>query len=61
MTRTGRLPRVPNKPKTPQRSVRVPDDVWLAAKERADEENRTLSDVIRVCLDRYAKGKPRRP
>jgi hypothetical protein len=48
---------VPNQPKTPQRSVRVPDDVWQAAKVRPDEEGRTLSDVVRASLESYAKGK----
>ena len=57
MTLSGRLPRVPNQPKTPQRSVRVPDEVWKAAQERADEEGRTLSDVVRVALEKYAKGR----
>lgn len=35
---------------TIQRSVRIPDDVWLAAKERADAEGVTLSEVIREAL-----------
>lgn len=60
MTRTGRLPSVPNQPKTPQRSVRVPDEVWQAAKARADAEGRTLSDVVRTSLENYAKGKGRK-
>lgn len=47
---------VPNQPKTPQRSVRVPDEVWRAAKERAEAEGNTLSDVLRQVLDAYGRG-----
>lgn len=50
-----RLGRVPNQPKTPQRTVRVPDDVWSAAKAKADERGENLSEVIRKALQRYAR------
>lgn len=43
-------------PKTPVRTVRIPDDVWQAALDRATAEDRTMSDVIRVLLVRYGKG-----
>lgn len=59
MTRGANVPDVPNQPKTPQRSVRVPDEIWHAAKERADAEGRTLSDVVREALAAYAKRKRR--
>jgi antitoxin component of RelBE/YafQ-DinJ toxin-antitoxin module len=49
------LTRVPNQPKTPQRTVRVPDDVWVKAKAAAEKRGETLSDVIRRALERYAK------
>lgn len=49
----ARLASVPNQPKTPQRTVRVPDDVWAAAKAKAEERGDTLSDVIRRALQRY--------
>lgn len=51
------LSRVPNQPKTPQRTVRIPDDIWNAAKAKADEREENLSEVIRKALDRYAKRK----
>jgi antitoxin component of RelBE/YafQ-DinJ toxin-antitoxin module len=53
---------VPNQPKTPQRTVRVPDDVWLAAQERAAQEGVTISEVIRRALQKYGAGqqKPKR-
>lgn len=49
------VPVVPNQPKTPQRTVRVPDEVWAAAKAKADERGEVLSDVIRKALVRYAR------
>lgn len=42
--------------KTPPRSVRIPDPIWLAAKTRADAEGTTLTAVILRALTRYAKG-----
>jgi len=47
------LTRVPNQPKTPQRTVRVPDAVWDQAKRIAEARGETLSDVIRAALERY--------
>lgn len=57
MTRAATVTPVPNQPKTPQRSVRVPDEVWEAARLRAISEGRTLSDVVRAALETYAKGR----
>lgn len=48
---------VPNQPKTPQHSVRVSDELWAAAKRRAESENRSLSEVVRIALEAYVKGK----
>lgn len=45
---------MPNQPKTPQRTVRVPDEVWDAAKAKATERGDNLSDVIRRALYFYA-------
>lgn len=59
MTRRASVPHVPNQPKTPQRSVRVPDEIWQAARERADAEGRSLSEVVREALAAYAKKKRR--
>lgn len=53
----GRLPRMPNKPKTPLRSVRIPDELWHAAQAAAKENGEVLSDVIRAALERYVKRK----
>lgn len=45
---------MPNSPKTPTRTVRVPDVVWDAALAKARERGETLSDVMRRALIRYA-------
>lgn len=46
---------VPNKPKTPLRSFRIPDDVYQAAQAKAAEKGESVSDVVRRALERYAK------
>lgn len=51
----ARLSRVPNKPKTPIRGFRIPDDVYNAAKAKAEEKGETLTEVVRKALERYAK------
>jgi predicted DNA-binding protein len=47
---------MPNQPKTPLRSFRIPDDVYVAAKAKAEAEGRTLSDVVRALLEGYLNG-----
>jgi hypothetical protein len=46
---------VPNKPKTPLRSFRIPDEVYEAAQAKAAERGETVSDVVRRALERYGK------
>ena len=46
---------MPNQPKTPIRSVRIPDEEWQAAQRRAAERGETVSAVIRRMLRRYAR------
>lgn len=36
------------------RAVRVPDDLWAAARKRADERGENLSAVLRRALEEYA-------
>lgn len=38
---------------TPLRSVRVPDAIWQAAREKADTRGDTLTAVIVSALKRY--------
>lgn len=60
MTDGDNVTGVPNQPKTPQHSVRVSDELWAAAKKRAESEGRSLSEVVRIALDAYVKGKGKR-
>lgn len=46
---------VPNQPKTPLHSFRVDDELWDAAKKRAEERGETLADALRKFLRRYTK------
>lgn len=40
---------------TPNRVLRVSDDLWARAGARAAEDGETLSDAIRRFLERYAR------
>jgi len=40
---------------TPPRSIRVPDDVWNAAKEEAQRRGETVTDAVVRFLRRYGK------
>ena len=37
------------------RAVRIPDDLWKAALDRAHANGETLSEVVRRALERYVK------
>ena len=41
-------------PDTP-RAIRIPDDLWKAALDRAHTNGETLSEVVRRALERYVK------
>jgi predicted DNA-binding protein len=41
-------------PDTP-RAIRVPDDLWQAALEKAEANGDTVSDIVRRALERYIK------
>lgn len=45
--------------KTKLRNVRVPDELWNAAMTEAQEEGRTLTDVIISDLHRYVTRRRR--
>lgn len=42
---------------TPRRAIRVDDETWAAASERAELEDRNVSDVVRVALRAYADNR----
>ena len=50
---------MPNQPRpdNPARSVRVRDELWNAAKERAAEREETVTDVLIRALERYVRRK----
>ena len=45
------------RPSRKPRSVKVEDDLWNAAKAKADERGEVLSEVIREALKRYVARK----
>ena len=49
---------MPNQPKTPARSVRVPQPLWDAAKESAEHNGETVTDVIVRSLSEYVMTPP---
>lgn len=51
---------MPNQPRTPARSVRVPDALWHAAQARAAENGETVSDVLVRALVRYVRPSHRK-
>jgi hypothetical protein len=52
---TGHTAGVANAPRTPQRTIRVPDDTWLAAHIIADRLDDNVASVLRAALKRYVK------
>lgn len=46
---------MPNQPKTPARTVRIPDDVWAALRARADLDGVTATAVILRALREFLR------
>jgi hypothetical protein len=44
---------VPNQPKTPVRSFRIPDDIYVPAHEKAKAEGDNLADIVKDALLEY--------
>lgn len=42
-------------PETTPRAIRVPDDLWQAAMEKAQSEGTTVTAVVLKALQRYIK------
>lgn len=49
------MARVPNQPKTPLKSFRIPEALYLAAQAKAAERGESVSEVVRRALERYVK------
>lgn len=47
---------MPNAPKTPTRTIRVPDDLWLAVQRKAKQQKVTVTSVIIKALEDYLKA-----
>jgi hypothetical protein len=47
---------MPNAPKTPTRTIRVPDDLWLAVPRKAKPQKVTVTSVIIKALEEYLKA-----
>jgi len=52
---TDKAPQERTAGNTPQRTIRVPDDEWNAAKAAVELNGETISDVVRAALKRYAE------
>ena len=46
---------MPNAPKTPTRTIRVADEIWLAVQKKAAQEKVTVTSVIIAALEDYIK------
>lgn len=46
---------MPNAPKTPTRTIRVADDLWLAVQRKAALEDVTVTSVIIKALEAYVQ------
>lgn len=46
---------MPNAPKTPTRTIRVPDDLWRAVQKKAAVQGVTVTSVIIKALEEYIK------
>ena len=47
---------MPNAPKTPTRTIRVSDDLWVAVQRKAASEDITVTSIIIKALEDYLKG-----
>lgn len=48
---------MPNAPRkdNPARAIRVPDELWHRAQDRAAEKGETVSEAVRKFLERYSR------
>lgn len=45
----------PNQPATPNRTIRIPDELWDAVRKKAAEEGVTITEVITRALERFLR------
>lgn len=46
---------MPNQPKTPNRTFRIPDELWDAVKRVAKVRGETVTEVVIRALTRYVR------
>lgn len=46
---------MPNQPKTPDRKIRVSEDLWRAAQAAAHNQGTTVSEVVRAALQEFVR------
>lgn len=46
---------MPNQPKTPHRTMRIPDELWDPAMAKARTQGETVTDVVKRALEDYLK------
>lgn len=46
---------MPNAPKTPTRTIRVSDELWLAVQKKAAKQSVTVTSIIIDALEAYIK------
>lgn len=46
---------MPNQPATPNRTMRIPDEVWQEAQRIAADRGETVTDVVVRALRRYVR------
>ena len=47
---------MPNAPKTPTRTIRVDDELWLAVQDQARQDGVTVTSIIIDALYRYLRN-----
>jgi hypothetical protein len=55
----GKIRGVPNQPATKVRGFRIPDEIYLPAKQFAEEDDDVLTDIVKDALERYNRRKRR--
>lgn len=46
---------MPNAPKTPTRTIRVPDELWIAAQKKAAEAEVTVTAIVLAALKYFVE------
>lgn len=46
---------MPNQPKTPNRVIRISDELWSLVEEQAERDGCSKSDVVRAALERQLR------